>query len=115
MGGAAYLVLYEGRPADPDAFLDYYAGEHVPLLWRFPGIRCVEIDLGRDDGGFFMVVRLLFESLDDLRTAITSPEREDARADMSENFPEFEGRVRHQVVELTTVSPDGEMRPPLRA
>lgn len=113
MNGAAYLVLYEGRPRDPHAFLRYYVEEHVPLVWRFPAIRGVEIDLGRDEGDFFMVVRLLFDDLEDLRAAITSEARERARADMNQNFPEFEGRVRHQVVERADVSADGVMTPSL--
>lgn len=104
---AAYLVLYEGRPSDPDAFLRYYVEQHVPLVWKFPGIRDVAIELGHDGGDFFMVVRLVFDDLPTLRTAITSAARERARADMQDHFPPFEGRVRHQVTETHPVSADG--------
>jgi uncharacterized protein (TIGR02118 family) len=110
---AAYLVLYEGRPTDPDAFLRYYVKEHVPLLWAFPGMRDVRIDVGRDAGDFFMVVRMLFDDLETLRAAITSEERERARTDMNENFPEFVGRVRHQAVEIAEVDERGRMSPHL--
>ena len=98
MSAAAYLVLYEGAPEDPDAFLSYYLEHHVPLLREFPRIRGIDVGLGEDGGDFFMIVRLLFDDLDDLRAAITSPERERARKDREERFPPFNGRVRHQTV-----------------
>lgn len=96
---AAYLVLYEGRPPDPDAFLGYYVERHVPLLWEFPGIRDVQLFVGRAEGDFFLITRLLFENLHTLEQAITSPERGHARADMA-NFPPFEGKVRWQITEV---------------
>ncbi len=99
MSRATYLILYEGRPEDPDAFLRYYLERHVPLLREFPRIRGIDVGVGRDDGDYFMIVRLLFDDLGDLRAAITSPERERARKDRLENFPPFRGRVHHQVVE----------------
>jgi uncharacterized protein (TIGR02118 family) len=109
-GDAAYLVLYEGRPRDPEAFLRHYVERHVPLLWEFPGIRDVEVGLGRDSD-VFMVVRLVFDDLDTLRKAITSTQRARARTDMLENFPPFEGRVHHHVTEVVTTSVDGRLSP----
>ena len=47
---AAYLVIYEGRPEDPEAFLKYYVEKHAPLVWAFPRIRRVEIQRGVDGG-----------------------------------------------------------------
>lgn len=96
---AAYLVIYEGRPEDPEAFLNYYVEKHVPLVWAFPRIRRVEIQRGVDDGDFFLITRLTFDSIGDLRAAITSKERERAREDMK-NFPPFRGTVRRQAVEV---------------
>jgi uncharacterized protein (TIGR02118 family) len=95
----AFLVIYEGRPEDPEAFLRYYAERHVPLVWKFPKIRRIEIERGIDGGDFFMITRLTFDSIEDLRAAVSSEERERARADMK-NFPPFEGAVRRQVVEI---------------
>jgi uncharacterized protein (TIGR02118 family) len=95
----AFLVIYEGRPEDPDAFLRYYVDKHVPIVWTFPEIRGVEIERGVDGGDFFMITRLIFDTIEDLRIAINSKERERARADM-ENFPPFEGTVRRQAVEI---------------
>jgi len=96
---AAYLVIYEGRPEDPEAFLKYYTEKHVPLVWAFPRIRRVEIERGVDGGDFFLITRLSFDSLEDLRVAIASPERQRAREDM-ENFPPFRGTVRRQAVDV---------------
>ncbi len=95
----AYLVVYEGKPADPEAFLRYYIEKHVPIVWTFPKIRSVEVQRGVDGGDFFMITRLTFDSIEDLRMATQSKERERAREDM-QNFPPFSGRVRRQAVEL---------------
>jgi uncharacterized protein (TIGR02118 family) len=99
----AFLVIYEGRPEDPDAFLQYYIEKHVPMVWAFPKIRRVEIERGVDGGDFFMIARLTFDTIEDLRVAIHSKERERARADMK-NFPAFEGKVRRQAVEIMDMS-----------
>ena len=95
----AYLVIYEGKPEKPDEFLRYYVEHHVPLVWAFPKIRRVEVERGVDEGDVFMAGRFTFDTLEDLRAAIVSPERERARADMA-NFPAFKGTVRRQAVEI---------------
>ena len=97
--GAAYLVIYEGKPEDPEEFLRYYMEKHIPIVWTFPNIRRIEIEKGFDEGEFFMIARLSFDTIEDLREAITSPERERARADM-QNFPPFKGTVRRQAVRI---------------
>ena len=94
-----FLVIYEGQPEDREAFLRYYVEKHVPLVWKFPKIRRIEIERGVDEGDFFMITRLTFDTIQDLRVAIHSKERERARADM-QNFPPFEGTVRRQAVEI---------------
>jgi uncharacterized protein (TIGR02118 family) len=95
----AFLVIYEGQPEDREAFLRYYVEKHVPLVWKFPKIRRFDIEQGIDGGDFFMIARLTFDSIEDLRVAINSKERERARADMK-NFPPFKGTVRRQAVEI---------------
>ena len=95
----AYLIMYEGRPEDPEAFLRYYVEKHVPIVWTFPNIRGVEVQRGVDGGDFFMITRLTFDSIDDLRVATQSKERARAREDMKQ-FPPFKGGVRRQAVEL---------------
>jgi uncharacterized protein (TIGR02118 family) len=96
---AAFLVIYKGQPEDPEAFLRYYVEKHVPLVWKFPKIRHIEIERGVDGGEFFMITRLTFDTIEDLRVAIHSKERERARTDMK-NFPPFKGTVRRQAVEI---------------
>lgn len=97
--GVAYLVIYEGKPEDPEEFLRYYMEKHIPIVWTFPNIRRIEIEKGVDGGDFFMLARLSFDSIEDLREAINSPQRERARADM-DNFPPFKGAVRRQAVQI---------------
>ena len=102
----AYLVIYEVQPEDPEAFLQYYIEKHLPIVWTFPKIRRVEIERGVDGGDFFMIARFTFDTLEDLRIAIASRERQRARADML-NFPAYHGRVRRQAVEILEVGSYG--------
>ena len=102
----AYLVIYEVQPEDPEEFFRYYVEKHIPLVWTFPEIRRVEIKRGVDGGDFFMIACFSFDSLEDLRMAIASKERERARADMR-NFPAYRGRVRRQAVEIVEVESHG--------
>jgi uncharacterized protein (TIGR02118 family) len=98
----AYLVIYEGKPDNPEEFLRYYIERHLPIVWTFPKARRVEVERGADEGDIFLIGRITFDTLEDLRAALVSPEREQARADMA-NFPSFKGTVRRQAVELIEV------------
>jgi len=102
----AYLVIYEVQPENPGEFLQYYMNKHIPIVWTFPKIRRVEIERGVDGGDFFMIARFTFDTLEDLRVAISSKERERARADM-QNFPAYTGRVRRQAVEILEINVHG--------
>jgi uncharacterized protein (TIGR02118 family) len=105
----AYLVIYDGIPEDPDAFVDYYINHHLPIIWTWPQIRSVEVDL-RAEGGdalasptdVFMIARFIFDTIDDLKAALASPERIFARED-SRNFPPFHGKMCHQAVRILDV------------
>jgi uncharacterized protein (TIGR02118 family) len=98
---AAVLVVYDGKPEDPAAFLRYYIECHLPIVWTFPGIRAVQVER-TVDGDIFMIARFLFESPEAARAALNSPQRALARADRA-NFPAFDGTVRHQIVEILEV------------
>jgi len=105
----AYLVIYEGSPEDPDAFIDYYINQHLPIIWTWPQIRTVEVDLSTEGGDalanptdVFMIARFIFDTIDDLNAALVSPERRLARED-SHNFPPFQGKVCHQAVRIIDV------------
>ena len=95
---ASYLVVYEGEPDDPDEFYDYYVNTHLPLVWGFPEIRRIEIMRGVDNPGIFMITRLVFDDVHDLRRAVTSPHRQVTKTDMA-NFPRFRGEVRWVIVD----------------
>ncbi|MCA1841657.1 MAG: EthD family reductase [Actinobacteria bacterium] len=96
---AAYLVVYEGKPEEPEEFLRYYLDVHVPIIWTWPGVERVEVQRGIDGGDFFMVARFTFPSPDALRAALESEGRERARKDR-ESFPPFHGTIRHQAVDV---------------
>lgn len=105
----AYLVIYEGNPKDPDAFIDYYINHHLPIIWTWPRIRSIEVDLSAEGGDalanptdVFMIARFIFDTIDDLQTALASPERVLARED-SHNFPPFQGKMCHQAVRILNV------------
>ncbi|MET0831165.1 MAG: EthD family reductase [Acidimicrobiia bacterium] len=98
---AAYLVIYEGEPDDPADFVRYYETVHVPLLWGFPAIRGVEMHVRHEGAGPFLVTRLLFDTVDELRHAVEGPYRPVTRRDMEENIlPRFSGTVRHVVADV---------------
>ena len=99
---AAVLVVYDGRPDNPERFLRYYFDIHVPLVWRFPKIRAVQVE-HVIDGDIFMIARFLFDCAADAHAALNSPERAVARADR-DKFPSFKGSVRHQIVEVVEMA-----------
>ena len=108
----AYLVIYEGQPDDPEAFLDYYLHHHLPIIWTWPRIRQIEIEVPTDGddamanpSDIFLIARFLFDSAEELQAALQSPERLKARED-SYNFPPFTGTMRHQAVRRIDVSPN---------
>ena len=98
----AYVITYRGRCDDPEAFVDYYVKHHLPIVWTFPGIRRIEVDRGVEGEDFFLSARLTFDTLDELRAALVSPQREPARADMA-NFPHFEGVNPRHTVEVLEI------------
>lgn len=98
----AYLVIYEGKPDNPEEFLRYYIEQHLPIVWTFPKVRRVEVERGAEEGEIFLIGRFTFDTLEELRAAVISPERSRARADMA-NFPSFKGTVRRQTVEIIEV------------
>ena len=105
----AYLVIYEGSPENPDAFIDYYISHHLPIIWTWPQIRSIEVDLSTEESDalanptdVFMIARFIFDTMDDLQAALASPERILARED-SYNFPPFQGKMSHQAVRIIDV------------
>ena len=106
----AYLVIYRGKPENPETFLRYYMDHHIPIVWTFPKIRDIQIHWGTgyiskagDKSDIFMITRLIFDTLEDLQAAIISKERERAREDMKK-FPPYKGTVERQIVKILEIS-----------
>lgn len=63
------------------------------------------MDRGADSADFFMIARLTFDTIEDLRAAIASKQREPARADMN-NLGPFKGTVRRQAEGRQPLKPE---------
>jgi len=102
----SYFVRYEISTSDVGAFVARYRERHVPILRRWPGIRRVVLHtpvewndpFAIQRGGSVLTVQLEFDSAADLRKALFSPERAEARLDF-QNFPAFSGQVVHEAME----------------
>ena len=106
----SYFVRYQGAADNPDAFINHYRTQHVPILQQFPRIRGIALHRPADwrdafpvnPAGDFLLAQMVFESAADLNAALASEARARARADMP-NFPRFSGTVSHQAMELETL------------
>lgn len=79
-----------GQPDDPAAFDDYYQTTHTPLALKIPGL--VGFTTGQprslmpgQDAPYYMIASLAFDTGDDLKAALESPEMAAASADLA-NF-----------------------------
>jgi len=79
-----------GQPTDPAAFDEYYESTHTPLARKVPGLagfttgKCRSLMPGQD-APYYIVASLLFDSSDDLKAALKSPEMASASEDVA-NF-----------------------------
>lgn len=82
---AQVLVLYN-TPADPAAFDRYYHQTHVSIAKKIQGLRSYLISNGAVQalGGNapYLVAILNFDSMDELKAALASPEGQAAAADL---------------------------------
>ena len=75
-----------GPPADPEAFEEYYANQHLPLAAKIPNVQ--RFESGRvhavDDGKppYHRIAELWFESAERMGEALSSPEGEAATVDL---------------------------------
>ncbi len=79
-------VLY-GKPDDPDAFLDYYEHDHVPLAEKLPNVLSFKWGkvLGTaagDEPPYFLTAELWFEDMDSMNATFASPEGQAATDDV---------------------------------
>src|SRR5262245_23593830 len=86
---ARLLALYK-TPNDRDAFDTYYLSTHVPLAKTVPGLRRYEVSTGTALGpngpsNIHLVATLHFDSVDDIKAALASPEGRATAGDLG-NF-----------------------------
>lgn len=79
------VVLYP-MPDDTAAFRSYYEQTHLPLVAKMPGIRSMkhayEVGGLGGESPYFAVFEGEFDSFDDLRKALGSPEGKAVGADV---------------------------------
>lgn len=111
-----YLVAYEGRAEDPDAWHAHYLAHHPPLMARLPGIRQLEIYTPVQwvcapewrRASCMQRNKVAFDSAAALDAALESPVRKAMRADFA-RLPPFSGRVTHYPMATSVVVLDHKL------
>jgi len=106
----SYLVHYPGEAQDLNEWLTYYLHHHPQVMFRFPGIREIEIHTRVDwiDAlpwhrvNYFQRNKIVFDSPEALEQALHSPTREEMKADRA-HFPPFSGGNVHYPMGTETV------------
>ena len=83
---AKLTVLY-GHPEDPDAFEEYYANTHMPMVPKIPNLlRFEAARLVAGEGGseppYYRIFEAWFEDMDRLQSGMSSPEGQAPPADL---------------------------------
>lgn len=86
----AQLIALYHTPQDPSAFDAYFAGTHIPLAGKIPGLVRQESSVGpvmtpEGPAPYHAVGVLTFASMESLQAALQSPEGQAASADLA-NF-----------------------------
>lgn len=84
------LTALFGHPQDPDEFEDYYANVHAPKVGKIPNLSRFDRAkiVATPDGSrpsHYRIADLWFESMDQLQSALGSPEGQAAAGDL-QNF-----------------------------
>lgn len=84
------LTALFGHPENPDAFEEYYANTHTPLVHKILNLQ--RFDQGKviatPDGSeppYYRVADLWFENMEQLQSSLGSPEGQEAAQDL-QNF-----------------------------
>ena len=101
----SYFVKYDGRSANPEAFLQHYRTGHSQILSQFDGIRDLTLHtpvawvdpFPVQKGGLSLLAQMTFDTVDALNNGLASVARRKAREDF-ESFPEFDGQIVHQAL-----------------
>lgn len=83
---ASLLVLYN-KPTDPAAFDEYYRATHTPLAKKIPGLKALRLSKGsvraaQGESPYYLIAELFFDSMQDLRAGLGSPEGSATAADV---------------------------------
>ena len=83
---ARIVALYD-TPKDAAAFDRYYETTHVKIAQKMPGLRSIELSKGpvvtaAGSATYHRVGTLRFDSMNDLQTAVASPEGQATAADV---------------------------------
>jgi uncharacterized protein (TIGR02118 family) len=86
----ARLVALYRTPKDPVAFDRYYFSTHAPLAKKIPGLSKYDVSDGTALGpegpsNFHLVATLHFDTVEDIKAALASPEGQATAADLG-NF-----------------------------
>jgi uncharacterized protein (TIGR02118 family) len=72
------LIALYSRPEDPAAFDRHYRDVHTPLAAKMPGLRKLELlpvtGSPMGEARYHLVAQMTFDSLEDARAALKSPE-----------------------------------------
>jgi uncharacterized protein (TIGR02118 family) len=102
-----FVALYR-RPADAEAFDENYFSTHAPLIDAVPGLVRQEVArvdrMLAGDGDFYLLAELYFETRDDLRAAVRTPEW----AATGENLRSWGGMDLVTMFTATVVGADGQ-------
>lgn len=82
------ITVQYGQPTDPAAFDSHYFDIHVPIAQGLPGLKRFTWSKPRPmskSADVYFVAELWFDSAEDLKTAVKSPEMAAAGADLA-NF-----------------------------
>jgi uncharacterized protein (TIGR02118 family) len=107
----SFLVHYPGEADDLNQWHTYYLQQHPQIMFRFPGIREIEIYTRVDwiDAlpwqrvHYFQRNKIAFDSAAALEQALHSPTRQEMKADR-EHFPPFSGGNVHHPMETETIA-----------
>ncbi len=80
------ISIQYGQPADAEAFDSHYFDVHVPIARGLPGLKRFTWSKPRPMGegaDAYFIAELWFDSADDLKAAIKSPEMAAAGADLA--------------------------------
>ena len=76
----------DGQPVDAEAFDSHYFDVHVPIAQGLPGLKRFTWSKPRpmgENADAYFIAELWFDSADDLKAAIKSPEMAAAGADLA--------------------------------